>query len=237
MQLTGPLVPRAALLNAPQETAKRQKILQDTTQKKQAMGSSDAQWKARSNNDPAIVRTGDKTTAKEWITGEGGEELVIEDCQGTSSKATTVSSESKQSGSSSNVHTSSNTLEEGTDPTSLPSEMLDEPDRKDTESPMDSDRAVYGSNSVHSESSVSSSEQTDSKKGITAAVDLDKVEAMGGQFDESYTGREAASFHNPVNDSEARYINDKVKKANSASFRLCVLLLTTDVFCRYHGGH
>lgn len=189
-------------------------MLEDTTPENQAMGPSNAHWTTRPNID--AVPTGAKTTTEERTTEEGKKEMVAEDRKVRSSTtATTVSSESKQTGISSNVHTSSCFPEEETDPTSSPSEMLDEPDRKCTESPIDSDRAVYGSNSVHSESSESSTEGNGSKRNTTAAVDLDKVEAMGGQFDDLCIGREAASFHNPVNDIEARFINDKVKKANT----------------------
>lgn len=211
-------------------------MLEDTTPENQAMGPSNAHWTTRPNID--AVPTGDKTTTEEWTTEEGKKELVAEDRKVRSSTtATMVSSESKQTGISSNVHTSSCFPEEETDPTSSPSEMLDEPDRKCTESPIDSDRAVYGSNSVHSESSESSTEGNGSKKNTTAAVDLDKVEAMGGQFDDLCIGREAASFHNPVNDMEARFINDKVQKANSELSKFVVLLLITDESCSYHGGH
>lgn len=174
-----------------------------------------AHGKARPNNDTGIVSTQDKTTMEEWVTAERRKVMVAGDRHVKSSTATTVSTESKQTGSSSNAHTSSDILEEETDPTSSPSEMFDEPDRKYTESPIDSDRAVYGSNSVHSDSSDSSTEHSDSKKNMTTAADLEKV---GGQFDESCTGREAASFHNPANDVEAKYINDKVIKANSEHF-------------------
>lgn len=214
-----------------------QKMLEDTTQEKQAMGSSNARWKTRTSNDAGVVPTGCKTTEEEWTTVEGGKDMVAEDRQVKSSIATTVSSESKQTGSSSNPYTSSHILEEETDPTSSPSEMWDEPDRKCTESPIDSDRAVRGSNSLHSESSESSTEHNDSRKNSAAAIDLDKVEAMGGQFDGLGTGREAASFHNPVNDVEARYINDKVIKANSEPFKFTVLSLVTDDLGSYHGGH
>lgn len=201
------------------------------------MGSSIAHWKTRSNNDAGVVPTEGKTTLKEWTTVEEAKDTVAENRQVKSSNATTVSSESKQTGESSNVHTSSIILEEETDPTSSPSEMLDEPDRKCTESPIDSDRAVYGSDSVHSASSDSSAEHNDSKRSVTGAVNPDKVEAMGGQFDESYIGREAASFHNPVNDLEARYINDKVQMANSEPPRLAEWVLITDDFYSYDERH
>ena len=187
------------------------------------MGSSNAHRKTRSNNDIGVIPTRDKTTMEEGITVEEERNMVAEDRLMNSSTATTVSSESKQTGNSSNVHTSSCIFEAETDPTSSPSVMLDEHDRKCTESPIDSNRAVCGSNSIHSESSESSTEHDDSKKNTTAAVDLDKVEAMGGQFDESSVGREAASFHNPVNDLEAQFINDKVKKANSEPCKFTVL--------------
>lgn len=146
---------------------------------------------------------------------EGRNDMLAENRRLTTSTATTVSSESKQTGKSSNTHGSSCILEAETDPTSLPSEMFDEPDRKDTESPVDSNMAVYGSDSVHSASSEYSTERSDSKRRTPAAVDLDKVEAMGGQFEEPYDGGEAASFHNPENDIEAEFIKDKVKKANT----------------------
>ena len=182
----------------------------------------DTTRKALLNHDAGAGPTGDKTTKKDWTTGEGRIDLVVEDGQVNSSTATTVSSESKQTGRSSNVHTSSCVAEEETDPTSSPSEISDEPDRKCTESPVDSDKAVYGSNSVHSESSESSTEQNDSKKIAAASVDPDKVEAIGGQFEESCDGREAVSFHNPVNDIEAQHINDKVKRTNSELYKIIV---------------
>ena len=183
------------------------------------MGSSNAHWKTRSNNDTGVISTKDKTTMKKRITVEGNKDMMGEDRLMDSSTATTVSSESKQTGNS----TSSCILEAETDPTSSPSEILNEPDRKCTESPIDSDKAVYGSDSIHSKSSESSTEYNDFKTNKIAAVDLDKVEAMGGQFDESSVKREAVSFHNPVNDMEAQFINDKVKKANSEPCKLTVL--------------
>ena len=186
------------------------------------MLSSNDHWKAGPNHDAGAGPTGKKTTTKEQTTGDGIIDIVVEDGQLNSSTATTVSSESKQTGHSSNVHSSSCVAEEETDPTSSPSEMFDEPDRKCTESPIDSNRAVYGSNSVHSESSESSTEQNDSKRITTASVDPDKVEAIGGQFDESCDGREAVSFHNPVNDIEAQHINDKVKRTNSELYKITV---------------
>ena len=199
------------------------------------MASGSAHWKARPNEDTGIVSTQDKTTMEEWVTAEREKVTVAGgDRHVKSSTATTVSTESKQTGNSSDLHTPSDSLEEGTDPTSSPSEMLEEPDRKYTESPMDSDRAVYGSNSLHSDSSDSSTDHNDSKKNTTTAVDLEKV---GGQFDESCTGREAASFHNPVNDVEAKYINDKVIKANSEHFNLTVWSRVTDDIRSYNGGH
>ncbi|CAF9911850.1 MAG: hypothetical protein ALECFALPRED_007670 [Alectoria fallacina] len=212
---------------------KSQKMLEDTTKEKQVMGSSNTHWKTRTNNDAVVVPTGCKTTEEGWTTVEGGKDRVAEDRPVKSSIATTVSSESKQTGCSSNRYTSSHMLEEETDPTSSPSEMEDEPDRKCTESPIDSDRAVRGSTSVHSESSESSTEHNDSRKNTAAVIDLDKVEAMGGQFDGLGTGRGAASFHNPVNDVEARYINDKVIKANTT---MEDINLRPEVHFRDHGS-
>lgn len=200
-------------------------MLEDTTQEKQGMGSSSPHWEARPKNDADINPIKDKTTVEEGATVAMEKTVVAGDRHKNSSTVTTMSTESKQTGSASNVPTSSNALEEETDPTSSPSEMLDELDRKHTESPIDSDRAVYGSNSVHSTSSESSTDHSDSKKNMTTAADLEKV---GGQFDESCTGRAAASFHNPVNDVEAKYINDKIVKANSGHFKLNALPVVTD---------
>ena len=232
---------RTRILNSQSSTTQRDhnikmpKMLEGTTQDKQAMESGSAHWKARPNHDAGIVPTEDKTTAEEWAGVEERKVMVAGERQENTSTATTVSSESKQTGNSSNLHASSDLLEEETDPTSSPSEMLDEPDRKDTESPIDSDRAVYGSNSVHSDSSESSVEHGDLRRNMTTAANLEK---MGGQFDESCTGGEAASFHNPVNDVEAKYINDKVIKANSTSCISSVFLhLVADDVCSYHGGH
>ncbi|KAL9132783.1 MAG: hypothetical protein Q9175_006038 [Cornicularia normoerica] len=208
-------------------------MLEDTTPEKQAEGSSIAHWTTHPTNDAGVVLTGNKTTGEECSIVEEEKDTAVGNRRVKSSIATTVSSESKHTGNSSNVHTSSHVLEEATDPTSSPSEMLDEPDRKCTESPMDSDKAVYGSNSVHSDSSESSTELNNSKRTMTAAVDLDKVEAMGGQFDESCNGREAASFHSPANDVEARYIIDKVKKANTT---LEDIDLRPEVHFRDHGS-
>ena len=207
---------------------------EDTTQEKQAMESGGAHWETRPNSDADIVPVKDKTTLEEWATVGRGKIMVAGDRHVKSSTATTVSTESKQTGISSNVHISSETPEEETDPTSSPSELPDEPDRKYTESPIESDRAVYGSNSVHSDSSESATEHSDSKKNMTTSADLEKV---GGQFDESSTGREAACFHNPVNDVEAKYINDKVMEANSETFNLTVLSVITDGLGSYHGRH
>ncbi|CAF9917928.1 hypothetical protein IMSHALPRED_003785 [Imshaugia aleurites] len=189
-------------------------MLQDTAQMKQATGSSDAHRETRPNNDAGVVHTGDKTTVEGPTAVEREEEMVAEASRGKPRTATTVSSESKQTGQSSNVHTSSNAFEQETDPTSSPSEILDKPDRKCTESPIDSDEAVYGSDSVHSESSESSTDANDSKKRINAAVNADKVEAIGRQFEDLGIGNEAVSFHNPADEDEARHINDMVIRAH-----------------------
>ena len=195
------------------------------------MGSSDAHLKARSNNDDGVIRSGDKSTVEGRTVVGGKEETLAEARHGKYSTATTVSSQSKQTGISSNIYTS-HVLEEETDPTSSPSEILDEPDRKYTESPMDSDGAVYGSDSVHSESSESSADSNDLWTETNAAVN-----AIGDQFEELGISREAVSFYNPENDHEARYIKDKLIKAHSGPSKLTMLLLVTDRYCRHLGGH
>ena len=204
---------------------------------KQATGSSDAHGKTCPNNDAGVVHTGDKTTVEGPTAVEREEEMVAEASRGKPRTATTVSSESKQTGQSSNVHTSSNAFEQETDPTSSPSEILDKPDRKCTESPIDSDEAVWASDSVHSEFSESSTDANDSKKKMKAAVNADKVEAIGRQFEDLGIGNEAVSFHNPADDDEARHINDMVRKAHSKPFIITVCLIVTDHLRRHHEGY
>ena len=157
-------------------------------------------------DDASAVSTRDETQMKERNNVE-----EAEDRRAKSSAVTTASSESKQTGDSSNLHGSSEPSDEETEPT----EMFDEPDRKYTGSPTDSNMAVYGSDSVHSDASEASTVQTGPTRNGAAAVDSNMVEAMGGQFEGSSSGREGASFHNPDNDTEARYIVDRVAKANS----------------------
>ena len=168
--------------------------------------------------DDAGAVSRDETTMEEWNNVEEAEDMPAEDRPTKSSAVTTASSESKQTGDSSNLHSYSEPRDEETEPT----EMFDEPDRKCTASPTDSNMAVYGSDSVHSDASEASTVQTDPKRNGAAAVDPNKVEAMGGQFEGPSTGREAASFHNPDNDTEALYINDRVKKTNSEPSKLTV---------------
>ena len=171
-------------------------------------------------DDAGAISTRDETTMKERNNVEETENMSAEDRPTKSSAVTTVSSETKQTGDSSNLHTSSEPWDEETEPT----EMFDEPDRKYTGSPTDSNMAVYGSDSVHSDASEASTLQTGPTRNGAAAVDPNKVEAMGGQFEESSSGREAASFHNPENESEARYIIDRVEKANSELPKLSVVV-------------
>ena len=171
-------------------------------------------------DDAGTVSTRDETTMKEGNNVEETENMSAEDRPTKSSAVTTVSSESKQTGDSSNLHTSSEPWDEETEPT----EMFDEPDRKYTGSPTDSNMAVYGSDSVHSDASDASTVQTGPTRNGAAAVDPNMVEAMGGQFEGSSSGREAASFHNPENESEARYIIDRVEKANSEPSKLFVIV-------------
>lgn len=110
-------------------------------------------------------------------------------------------------------------LEEETDPTSIaPSELSDDLDRKQTESPADSNNAVHGANySIHSRSSGSYSDRSEAReRAVPAAVNADRVKAIGVQFAEesSAEGVSVARFHDPENDVEARYIRDKIRQAN-----------------------
>ena len=184
------------------------------------MGSSTNHGMTQHIDDAGAVSTRDETTMKERNDVKEAEDMSAEDRRTKSSAVTTASSESKQTGDSSNLHTSSEPADEETEPT----EMFDEPDRKYTGSPTDSNMAVYESDSVHSDASEASTVQTDPKKSAAAAVDPNKVEAIGGQFEESSSGREAADFHNPDNDTEARYIIDRVEKATSEPSKLTVVV-------------
>ena len=175
------------------------------------MGSSKNHGMTQQIDDAGAVSTRDETTMEERNIVKEAEDKLAED-RTKSSAVTTASSESKQTGDSSNLHTSSEPSEEETEPT----EMFDEG------SPTTSNMAVYGSDSVHSDASEASTVQNDPKRNGAAAVDPNKVEAMGGQFEGSSTGREAASFYNPDNDTEARYIIDMVEKANSEPSKLTV---------------
>ena len=171
-------------------------------------------------DDAGAVSTRDETTMKERNIVKEAEDMSAEDRRAKSSAVTTASSESKQTGDSSNLHTSSEPSDEETEPT----EISDEPDRKCTGSPTDSNMAVYGSDSVHSDASEASTVQTGPTRNGTAAVDPNMVEAMGGQFEGSSSGREGASFYNPDNDTEARYIVDRVAKAYSEPSELSVVV-------------
>ena len=172
------------------------------------MGSSKNHGMTQQIDDAGAVSIRDETTMKDRNNVKEVEDMSAEDRRTKSSAFTTVSSESKQS---SNLHSSSEPADEETAPT----EMFDEPDRKYTGSPTDSNMAVYGSDSVHSDASEASTVQTDPRRNGAAAVDPKMVEAMGSQFEESSSGREAADFHDPENDTEARYIVHRVAKANS----------------------
>ena len=171
-------------------------------------------------DDAGAVSTRDETTLKERNNVEETEDMSAEDRRAKSSAVTTASSESKQTGDSSNLHDSSEPFDGETEPT----EMFDEPDRKDTESPTDSNMAVYGSDSVHSDASEASTVQTGPTRNGAAAVDPNMIEAIGDQFDGSSSGRDTASFHNPETESEARQILDSVTKANSEPSKLTVVV-------------
>ena len=191
------------------------KMLQEATREKQVMGSGGVHPVTPPSDDAGVVRTEDEVTMEEGATVEGEEEMQADDTQGDHS---TVSTESSHDKSVFSPHQSP-ILEAATDPTSMPSGILDdlELDRKCTDSPLDSVEAIYGSDSVHSTQSDPSTEDSDSREGSQIAVNPRKVEAIGGHFGESSTTASTSRFHDPKNSWEAHHINNKIKHMNSNS--------------------
>lgn len=183
-------------------------MLQNTTLAKQGMGSGDAHNEARSDNDAGVVRIRDEPSREELSTVEGKEEILADDTRGDHSTVSTELSHDRRTFSS---HPSP-ILEAETDPTSIPSGILDdlELERKDTDSPLNSVDAVYGSDSCHSAQSDSSAADSSSREALPVAVNLSKVKAVGGHFGESSTETNTPGFHDPENSEEANRIKDRI---------------------------
>ena len=173
------------------------------------MGSGDTHIEARPDNDAGLIRTKDETTGEELNTVEREEEILADDTRGDHS---TVSTEVSHDGRTFSSRPSP-ILEAQTDPTSIPSGILDdlELERKDTESPLHSIDAVYGSDSCHSAQSDSSTADSSSREGLPIEV---KVKAVGDHFGESSSETRTSRFHDPQNSSEARRINARIKNMN-----------------------
>ena len=184
-------------------------MLQNTTPAKQGMGSGDTYREARPDNDAGVVRTRDEPTGEELNTVEGKEEILTDDTRGDHS---TVSTEASHDRGSFSSHPSP-ILEAVTDPTSMPSGNLDdlELERKDTESPLNSNHAVCGSDFCHSAQSDSSTADSSSRESLSAGVNLSN---FGGQFGESSTEPDPPRFHDPENSSEARRIKARIQNMN-----------------------
>ena len=195
-------------------------MLQNTTHVKQMMGCSDAHRDTRPYNDtsPVNINTTDENTVEEWMPGQ--EETPADDTQGDHSTVSTDWSRDKRAFST----FPSPLLEAETDPTSMPSGVLDDLDleRKCTKSPLDSIEAVHGSDSVHSEQCDSSTADTDSREGVPIAVNAGKVKAVGDHFGESITKVSTQRFHDPNNSWEAKHIKDKIEQTNGNSVYLTV---------------
>ena len=206
---------------------------EDTTPEKQEMGVSDARWTTPPIDHAGDVRTADNSprigpTVEERAPVGGEEEMMADEIQGDHSTVFTESSHNKRG---SSTHPSS-FLEVETDPTSIPSGMLDDLDldldRKCTESPA-TDDAMYGSDpalrqytdsplysidSVQSRQSNSSTGHSDSREEVPVAVNLGRVKAIGDHFGESSAETSAPRFHDPKNSWEAEHIKNKVQQVH-----------------------
>lgn len=180
--------------------------LPNTTLEKQEMGYGDGLSVSLSRSYIGVVHTEEEDTVGEGSTMEGGEEILADDTQNDNSTLSTEGSHVKRVFGVDH----SSTLEADTDPTSIPSGFFDDLDldRKGRESL----EAVHGSDSVHSEESITSTAYSDSREDVPVAV---KVKAIGDHFGGSGTDTPAARFHDPENSWEAQHINDKIKQANA----------------------
>ena len=188
------------------------KVLQNTTPAKQGTGSGDTYIEARPENDAGVVWIRDEPTGEALNTVEGEEEILADDIRGDHSTVSTEASHDRRTFSS---HPST-ILEAETDPTSIPSGILDDLKlgRKDTESPLNSIDADYGSDSCHSAQYDSSTADGSSREGLPIGVNPSKVKAVGEHFGESSTGINPPRFHDPENIFEAHRIKDRIKDMN-----------------------
>ena len=187
-------------------------MLQNTTPAKQDLGSGDTHIEVRPENDAGVVYIRGQPAGEELNTVEGEEEILADDIRGDHSTVSTEASHDRRTFGS---HPSP-ILEAETDPTSVPSGILDdlEFERKDTESPLNSIDAVYGSDSCHSAQSDSSTTDSSSREGLPIGVNAGKVKAVGEHFGESSTETRTSRFHDPENSWEARRINARIKNIN-----------------------
>ena len=190
-------------------------MLQNTTQEKQAMGSDKAQMEARPNSDTGVVRTRDEATLEEETTLEGEEESLADDTQGDRSTVSTEWSHNKKVFSPQ----ASPILEAETDPTSIPSGLLEDLvlERKCTESPLNSMEAVQESDSVHSAQSDPSTGDDSSRDGGPIAVNAEIVTAIGDHFGDSTAETPPPRFHDPKTSWEAQHITKKIRRVNGNS--------------------
>lgn len=185
------------------------------------MESGDAHMGLPPNYDAGVFRTRVEATEEEWTTVDGEDEILAEDAQGDHSTVSTECSHDKKVFSS----PPSPLLGAVTDPTSIPSGMLEDLDleRKCTESPLKSMEPVYGSDSVHSEQSDPSTEYSDSKEGVPIAVNPGKAKDIGVHFGESSMNTSTSRFHDPTNSWEAQHINNKIRQAYGKSAKPTVM--------------
>ena len=210
-------------------------MLQNTTHVKQVMSGSDARGTTGPNNDTDlfVIHAGDETTVQEWMPGQG--EMLADDAQGDYSTVSTDLSRDRR------VFSTPPSPLRGaeTDPTSMPSGVLDDLDlgRKCTESPLESIEAVHGSDSVHSEQYDSSTGSSESRERVSVAVNAGKVTAVGDHFGESSTEASTQRFHDPNNSWEAQRINDKIVQTTGNSIRPAVSQSWSNLLCSYLGRH
>ena len=204
-------------------------MLQNTTPAKQGMGSGDTHIEARPDNDAGVVRMRDEPTGEVLNTVEGEEEISTDDTRGDHSTVSTEASHDRRTFSS----YPSPVLEAETDLTSIPSGILDdlEIERKDTESPLNSIDAVYGSDSCHSAQSDSSTADGSSREGLPIGVNPIKVKAVGGHFGESNTETIPPRFHDPENSWEAHRIKDRIKNMNGNPSKPIISQSWPDLLC------
>ena len=210
-------------------------MMQNTTQEEQGMGAGDAPKEALYNDEVGVVRIKDEATGEDWTTVEGEDETLADNTEADHSTVSTECSQYKRPFSSQ----LSSIPEAETDPTSIPSGILDdlELERKCTESPLNSTDAVHGSDSYHSAQSDLSAADSDSREGVSTAVNPVEIKAIGDHFRESGASKPSTPrFHDPKNSLEALHINDKIKTMHGKpASGLIVSQAWPNLLCRYYG--